>query len=570
MMATRQFGRHRFIWQAPRVWGSVLLLAASLLTVAGAGTPSAGGASTWTAQQVIPIPSNAGAISETADGTFWAAGNGQMDKILCPSTGQCAVQSFPISGTFYVTGSMPDRSDRLWSISGSSGNGILSYLDSGACTSTSCAVTTTSHPLGYAAFGGVLSPTSDLFVASGYQGEIVAVIPGGCVVNSCIRNVDISHVGGGNTVSGLAAGGDGNLWVAVSGNLLDAGGFAPVFGAVAEFDPATGELLHSFGSYDNPAGLAIDGRGNVFFSEQGQRLVGANSGASVGTKLHEIPAGCFTSDCVLSLSGFSSPGSLAFDPMGNLWVADLGRSVLQEIPASCVAVITSCGTLPPALPASGMGGVETKVSSDRSGGLWVSNDSSAQQFTYAGGQVPPTNVRAGGISSNTATVSWQAAPGALRYKVVATANGSSVSCTTTTRSCNLTGLAPATTYTITVAAAASSSGSFGPRSMAIQLATRTATTARAPGAPSSAGVVRDLRGLTATWTAPSVRASKVLGYVAVASPGGSTCFAPAGATSCWLSTLSSSTKYTVTVRAVGAGGTSAVTTAAVPVKPRGS
>ncbi|MEO6922830.1 MAG: IPT/TIG domain-containing protein, partial [Bryocella sp.] len=69
-------------------------------------------------------------------------------------------------------------------------------------------------------------------------------------------------------------------------------------------------------------GLAVDGVGNVYATDPSNQL------------LKEIPVGCLSSSCVLTLgSAFSYVYGVAVDGLGNVYVADVGSSAVKELVA---------------------------------------------------------------------------------------------------------------------------------------------------------------------------------------------------------------------------------------------
>ncbi|HVT97616.1 MAG TPA: Ig-like domain repeat protein, partial [Acidobacteriaceae bacterium] len=79
----------------------------------------------------------------------------------------------------------------------------------------------------------------------------------------------------------------------------------------------------------NPQGLAVDGTGNIYFSS--------------GSSVTEIPPGCATSACRVTMGGgFSQPRAIAVDGAGNLYVADSGSNAVKLIPPGCAS--SSCVT----------------------------------------------------------------------------------------------------------------------------------------------------------------------------------------------------------------------------------
>ena len=102
----------------------------------------------------------------------------------------------------------------------------------------------------------------------------------------------------------------------------------------------------------------------------------------------------------------------------------------------------------------------------------------------------------------------------------------------------------------------------------------TATPATVPGSPTSVSAVSGNASATVSFNAPtSDGGAAITSYTITASPGGATCTAPAGATSCVVSGLTNGNSYTFTVVANnGAGGSqpSASTNSVTPVGPPGA
>jgi hypothetical protein len=85
------------------------------------------------------------------------------------------------------------------------------------------------------------------------------------------------------------------------------------------------------GGFGYPAGVAVDGAGNVYVADQSNNAV------------KEMPAGCTSSSCVTTLGGgFLDPYGVAVDGSGNVYVADQGNSAVKEMPAGCTS--SSCVT----------------------------------------------------------------------------------------------------------------------------------------------------------------------------------------------------------------------------------
>jgi sugar lactone lactonase YvrE len=88
-----------------------------------------------------------------------------------------------------------------------------------------------------------------------------------------------------------------------------------------------------------PAGLAVDGGGNLFVAD------------SFGSSIHRIDAATRLS--TIAAHGISSPGDIAFDASGNLFIAEQGRNRISEIqglgqPVSSVTLTPPAPITPPA------------------------------------------------------------------------------------------------------------------------------------------------------------------------------------------------------------------------------
>ena len=100
----------------------------------------------------------------------------------------------------------------------------------------------------------------------------------------------------------------------------------------------------------------------------------------------------------------------------------------------------------------------------------------------------------------------------------------------------------------------------------------TASPGLAPHAPTGVALLAASTSITASWAAPAASSPAVSSYSAVALPGNLSCHAPALATSCTITGLSTSTSYQVTVFATNAAGSTpaaplSAVTSATPIPP---
>jgi hypothetical protein len=97
-----------------------------------------------------------------------------------------------------------------------------------------------------------------------------------------------------------------------------------------------------------------------------------------------------------------------------------------------------------------------------------------------------------------------------------------------------------------------------------------ATPASAPGSPSGVSAIAGDANARVSWTAPvNNGGSAITGYVVTAAPGGATCNAGPGASSCVISGLNNGSTYSFTVTARNAAGTSSPSSSSNSVTPIG-
>jgi uncharacterized repeat protein (TIGR02543 family) len=173
----------------------------------------------------------------------------------------------------------------------------------------------------------------------------------------------------------------------------------------------------------------------------------------------------------------------------------------------------------------------------------------------------PTNV-SGAVGNAASVVSWTA-PGSNGGSAItgytATSTPGSFTCTTTSTSCNITGLTNGTAYTFKVRATNAAGNS------ADSTASASVTPANPPGAPTSVSGTLANASSVISWTAPgSNGGSAITGYTVTSSPAVT---APASCTnttnlSCTFIGLTNGTTYTFSVVAINAAGNSAAGTSA--------
>jgi hypothetical protein len=182
--------------------------------------------------------------------------------------------------------------------------------------------------------------------------------------------------------------------------------------------------------------------------------------------------------------------------------------------------------------------------------------------------VPGAPTLVSGISRDGAVqVAW-AAPQSdgnapiTQYDVTSTVGNKTCTWTSGPLSCTVTGLTNGTAYAFTVKAKNAVGTGAGATSAPVVPATT-------PTPPASVSAFGNDSSALVTWPASTSNGgAELLGYVAIASPGGQTCAAPAGL-ACTINGLANGVATTVTVRAVNKVGVGAPSPASAPITPLG-
>jgi len=118
------------------------------------------------------------------------------------------------------------------------------------------------------------------------------------------------------------------------------------------------------GGFSSPGSLAVDGNGNVYVAD------------TLNNALKEIPPGCLTASCVKTVASKISAAGLAVDGGGNLFVV-AGDSVLEIPPgcitSSCVKTLSSSFSFP------------NGVAVDGSGNIFVADACAVKEIVAGGG-----------------------------------------------------------------------------------------------------------------------------------------------------------------------------------------
>jgi sugar lactone lactonase YvrE len=129
-------------------------------------------------------------------------------------------------------------------------------------------------------------------------------------------------------------------------------GNADGIGSIARFNllKLAGLYPHFSGGYASfftPGAVAADGRGNVYVADAGNNTIRMINAAGAATTLAGAPGKAGSADGAGSSALFDGPTSLAIDRSGNIYVADTGNNTVRKIrPAGMVTTLAgTAGTI---------------------------------------------------------------------------------------------------------------------------------------------------------------------------------------------------------------------------------
>lgn len=243
------------------------------------------------------------------------------------------------------------------------------------------------------ATSGTVEPRGSL-LQTGINEQAVFDQSGRLYVSNSTDNAIYSAIGGLPAIQGantklkrprgMAFDKNGNLWVTSGGDIVGAGTAGDDL--LLAFTPAqlqaggnqTPSVVLTSTSFVNPVAVAFDADGGLWVSNTGT-FGGSNNGSII--KLN--PANLSASGSVTAattISGLDSPTGLAFDPSGNLWVADFTTNrVLKFTPAQ----LQTGGGLSANAILEGFTTNPRGLVFDNGGSLWVLQETSLQQISAA-------------------------------------------------------------------------------------------------------------------------------------------------------------------------------------------
>jgi sugar lactone lactonase YvrE len=195
---------------------------------------------------------------------------------------------------------------------------------------------------------GVVSDASgNVYVAEFSVSRILKIAPDGLISTFAGEAGLLGSADGVGTAArfrnpqGLAIDGDGNLYVADTGNqtirkITPAGVVSTLAGLAGSFGYVDG--TGSAARFTAPRGIAADTAGNVYVAD-GTHTIRAITPAGVVTTVAGLAGTAGSSDGAGAAARFRDPPGIAVDAAGNLYVADQGNHTIRKISAGVVSTI---------------------------------------------------------------------------------------------------------------------------------------------------------------------------------------------------------------------------------------
>ena len=189
---------------------------------------------------------------------------------------------------------------------------------------------------------------------------------------------------------GVAVDGSGNVYVVDNSNhmirKIDSAGVVTTLAGSTTSGSTDGTGIAA--SFYYPAGVAVDGSGNLYVADNGNNMIRKIDSAGVVTTL----AGSTTSgstDGTGPAASFLGPAGVAVDGSGNVYVADSANNMIRKITSTGVVTTLAGSTTPGSVDGIGVAAsfnLPCAVAIDGSGNLYVadSNNNMIRKITSAG------------------------------------------------------------------------------------------------------------------------------------------------------------------------------------------
>jgi sugar lactone lactonase YvrE len=238
----------------------------------------------------------------------------------------------------------------------------------------------------FAPFGIAVDNAGDVFVADTGNNTIRKITPAGGVTTLAGSAGHAGNADGIGTKAqfrnpwGVAVDGSGNVLVADMSN--DAIRKITPVGAVSTLAGQAGvsgsdDGLGSTARFDHPFAVAADSAGNIYVADSANNAIRKLTPAGAAITLAGLPGYAGTNDGLATSARFSNPQGLSVDTAGNIYVADTGNNAVRKItPGGVVSTLPEwLGTNTPAEAQTGMVPLSSPggVALDAAGNLYVAD-----------------------------------------------------------------------------------------------------------------------------------------------------------------------------------------------------
>ncbi len=250
-------------------------------------------------------------------------------------------------------------------------------------------------------FAVAVDGAGNIYVADSVNNTIRKITPAGVVstlagVPGTFGSADGTTLARFSFPAGVAVDGSGNVYVADTGNhtirkITSAGVVSTLAGLAGSSGFADGTTLARFSS---PQGVAVDGSGNVYVADTSNcNIRKITQPAGLVSSLAGMPGSCISADGTGTVARFSFPAGIASDGSGTLYVADTGNHTIRKVvPAGALGTVSTLAGLAGTFgSAEGTGSVARfnspgSVAVDGSGNLYVadSNNSTIRKVVPSG------------------------------------------------------------------------------------------------------------------------------------------------------------------------------------------
>ncbi|MEO6876025.1 MAG: immunoglobulin domain-containing protein [Opitutaceae bacterium] len=219
-----------------------------------------------------------------------------------------------------------------------------------------------------------------------------------------------------NTPYGVALDSAGNLYVAdywnrVIRKVTPAGATSTLAGAPGSYGSLDGSGANAL--FGNPAGIAVDGTGNIFVSDASFNHIRKITSGGLVTTFAGSASNAGSVDGTGPSARFNAPSGVAADSLGNVYVADAGNRTIRKITSAGVVTTLAglAGSSDPSIDGNGAGARFTSLSGlaiDPTGNLYALDQNTVRKISPAGvvttlaGLAGSTN--SGGIDDGVGTV----------------------------------------------------------------------------------------------------------------------------------------------------------------------